>query len=195
MIIRSIKMNDICSFISFFLKKKYSDPKCKQIYTFLLSRASAPYFDILHSWIYRGEIKDPYNEFMVLEKQNVKKENLKEDFNDAYWEMRYTIRQGGLVPIFLEPLKQQILLAGKFLNVVRECGVNVAKPDEMLDTLSQNILNIEQQQNQRSSRIFANNENNDSQAYVYRRDSSLNNSNLSQVATRNDVWAAVEGGV
>ncbi|CAO3622233.1 unnamed protein product [Cunninghamella blakesleeana] len=173
------------------------DPKCKQIYTFLLSRASAPYFDILHSWIYRGEIKDPYNEFMVLEKQNVKKENLKEDFNDAYWEMRYTIRQGGLVPVFLEPLKQQILLAGKFLNVVRECGVSIAKPDEMLDTLSQNIFTIEQQlqQNQRSSRIFTNNENNDSQAYVYRRNSPTNNSNLSQVATRNDVWAAVEGGV
>ncbi|KAI9300938.1 gamma-tubulin complex component protein [Cunninghamella echinulata] len=159
------------------------DPKCKQIYTFLLSRASSPYFDILHSWIYRGEIKDPYNEFMVLEKRNVKKENLKEDFNDAYWEMRYTIRQGGLVPVFLEPLKQQILLAGKFLNVVRECGVNITKPEEMLETLSQNILAIEQQpQNQRTT-------------FAYRRATPPNNSNLSQVATRNDVWAAVDGGI
>lgn len=188
---------NLTNYIQFAICIGNSDPKCKQIYTFLLSRASSPYFDILHSWIYRGEIKDPYNEFMVLEKRNVKKENLKEDFNDAYWEMRYTIRQGGLVPVFLEPLKQQILLAGKFLNVVRECGVNITKPEEMLETLSQNILAIEQQpQNQRTSKSFnTNNDSNDPQAFAYRRATPPNNSNLSQVATRNDVWAAVDGGM
>ncbi|OAC99740.1 hypothetical protein MUCCIDRAFT_127297, partial [Mucor lusitanicus CBS 277.49] len=97
------------------------DPKCKKIYTKLLSKASVPYFEILNFWIYHGEIKDSYNEFMVLEKKSVKKENLKEDYNDTYWETRYTIREGS-VPVFLEPMKNQILLAGKFLNVVRECG-------------------------------------------------------------------------
>ncbi|CAO3688904.1 unnamed protein product [Rhizopus stolonifer] len=106
------------------------DPKCKKMYTFLLSKASAPYFEMLNAWIYHGEIVDPYNEFMILEKTSVKKENLKEDFNDAYWEMRYTIREN-VVPIFLEPVKNQILLAGKYLNVVRECGVNIADPKEM----------------------------------------------------------------
>ena len=45
----------------------FSDPKCKKIYTFLLSKASAPYFEMLNSWIYHGEIIDPYNEFMILE--------------------------------------------------------------------------------------------------------------------------------
>ncbi|ORE20229.1 hypothetical protein BCV71DRAFT_89003 [Rhizopus microsporus] len=106
------------------------DPSCKKIYTFLLSKASAPYFDMLHSWIYHGEIMDPYSEFMIVEKNTVRKENLKEDFNDAYWEMRYTIREGS-VPVFLEPMKNQILLAGKYLNVVRECGVIIADPEEM----------------------------------------------------------------
>lgn len=85
---------------------------------------------MLHSWIYHGEIMDPYNEFMIVEKNTVRKENLKEDFNDAYWEMRYTIREGS-VPVFLEPMKNQILLAGKYLNVVRECGVIIANPEEM----------------------------------------------------------------
>ncbi|ORY93853.1 gamma-tubulin complex component protein [Syncephalastrum racemosum] len=106
------------------------DPHCKKLYAYLLSRASVPYFDILNSWIYRGEIIDPYSEFMVLEKHNVKKENLKEDFNDAYWEMRYTVRDK-LVPSFLVPFKTKILLAGKYLNVVRECGVMIAKPEDM----------------------------------------------------------------
>lgn len=100
------------------------------MFAYLLSRASVPYFEILHSWIYRGKIIDPYNEFMVLEKRNVKKENLKEDFNDAYWEMRYTVREK-LVPSFLQPLQTKILLAGKYLNVVRECGVSIANPEDM----------------------------------------------------------------
>lgn len=96
----------------------------------MLSKASVPYFEILNSWIYHGEIKDPYQESMILEKKSVKKENLKEDYNDTYWETRYTIREGS-VPTFLEPMKNQILLAGKFLNVVRECGVSIANPEEM----------------------------------------------------------------
>lgn len=106
------------------------DVRCKKMFAYLLSRASVPYFEILHSWIYRGKIIDPYNEFMVLEKRNVKKENLKEDFNDAYWEMRYTVREK-LVPSFLQPLQTKILLAGKYLNVVRECGVSIANPEDM----------------------------------------------------------------
>ncbi|KAI9262228.1 gamma-tubulin complex component protein [Phascolomyces articulosus] len=106
------------------------DPRCKKIYAYLLARASVPYFEILHSWIYRGKIIDPHNEFMVLEKLSVRKENLKEDFNDAYWEMRYTVREKW-VPTFLDPLQSKILLAGKYLNVVRECGVNIAKPEDM----------------------------------------------------------------
>lgn len=141
-----------------------SDPKSKKIYTFLLSKASQPYFEILNSWIYHGEIKDPYNEFMVLEKRSVKKENLKEDFNDTYWEMRYTIREGA-VPVFLEPMKNQILLAGKYLNVVRECGVRVANPDEMQSEVSG----------------------------LGQRSDNFRNTSAQFMPTRSEVWAAVDG--
>ncbi|CAO3595871.1 unnamed protein product [Absidia cylindrospora] len=167
------------------------DPKCKQIYSFLLSRASLPYFEILHAWIYRGEIKDPYNEFMVLEKRNVKKENLKEDFNDAYWEMRYTVRENGLVPGFLEPLKQQILLAGKYLNVVRECGVNIAKPEEMMDIMSQDQHSLDAQ-----SSTGSGNQQNQQQPFTLHGNGiyGSKHGDLSQVTTRNDVWLAVDGG-
>lgn len=83
---------------------------------------------------------------MILEKKNVKKENLKEDYNDTYWETRYTIHEE-LVPSFLEPMKNQILLAGKFLNVVRECGVNIANPEEMQnEILGQHIAHDAEQQ-------------------------------------------------
>ncbi|KAL9547650.1 hypothetical protein MBANPS3_006068 [Mucor bainieri] len=151
------------------------DPKCKKIYTKLLSKASVPYFEILNFWIYHGEIKDSYNEFMVLEKKSVKKENLKEDYNDTYWETRYTIREGS-VPVFLEPMKNQILLAGKFLNVVRECGVRIANPQEMQSEILGQTID---------------------------QDLSLNSplanapphpaSNPSFMPTRSEVWAAVDG--
>ncbi|GAA5803659.1 hypothetical protein HPULCUR_009142 [Helicostylum pulchrum] len=141
------------------------DPNSKKMYTYLLSETAVPYFEILNAWIYHGEIRDPYNEFMVLEKRNVKKENLKEDFNDTYWEMRYTIREGG-VPIFLETMKNQILLAGKYLNVVRECGVSIANPEEMQNEMS----GLAQELSINSDR-----------------------GNGPSMSTRSEVWAAVDG--
>jgi gamma-tubulin complex component 2 len=33
----------------------------------------------------------------------------------------------------LQPWKQKILLAGKYLNVIRECGIEVVKPAEEED--------------------------------------------------------------
>jgi trimethylamine:corrinoid methyltransferase-like protein len=34
-----------------------------------------------------------------------------------------------LTPVFLEPWEDMILLAGKYLNVIRECGIEVEVPD------------------------------------------------------------------
>ncbi|KAG0326622.1 hypothetical protein BGZ99_009294 [Dissophora globulifera] len=101
------------------------DPVTKKLYGFLLNKASVPYIGMLESWIHKGEIRDPYEEFMIVESRKVSKENIKEDFNDAYWEQRYTIRENH-VPTFLEPLKTKILLAGKYLNVIRECGIHLS---------------------------------------------------------------------
>ncbi|KAI8393950.1 Spc98 family-domain-containing protein [Radiomyces spectabilis] len=168
------------------------DPKCKSIYSFLLAQASAPYFKILDSWIYHGEIRDVYNEFMVLEKRNMKKENLKEDFNDAYWEMRYTIRENA-VPSFLEPLKTQILLAGKYLNVVRECGVNIAKPEDMLTAMQQTDLASDASADGRSSADEFRHRENRLSGSMYRREPPMS-MEQHHVPSRNDVWAAVNGG-
>lgn len=106
---------------------------------------------------------------MVLEKRNVKKENLKEDYNDTYWEMRYTIREGG-VPEFLDNMKKQILLAGKYLNVVRECGVSIADPEEMQNKMSGLVQNLS-----------------------LNPESGRGNTNGQFMPTRSDVWVAVNG--
>ncbi|OWZ58784.1 gamma-tubulin complex component 2 [Cryptococcus neoformans var. grubii Br795] len=38
---------------------------------------------------------------------------------------------GACIPQFLQPWKHKILLAGKYLNVIRECGIEVKKPGEV----------------------------------------------------------------
>lgn len=35
------------------------------------------------------------------------------------------LRDGACIPLLLEPWKHKVLLAGKYLNVIRECGISV----------------------------------------------------------------------
>ncbi|KAJ1553488.1 hypothetical protein HK405_007772 [Cladochytrium tenue] len=80
---------------------------------------------MLRKWIHHGVIDDPFNEFMIFERQGVYKEQISQDYNDIYWEQRYTLRKDK-VPSFLAPVADKVLLAGKYLNVVRECGETFA---------------------------------------------------------------------
>ena len=93
-----------------------------------LSRAACqPYFKSLEEWIHRGVVHDPYSEFMIKEHGTIQKNRLHEEYNDAYWERRYTVQQES-IPSFLEHVADKILRTGKYLNVVRECGQEVAYP-------------------------------------------------------------------
>ena len=76
---------------------------------------------------YLGVIKDPYNEFLVAEHESVAKERVTEDYNDQYWEQHYTIERER-IPMFLERVAEKILRAGKYLNVIRQCGVTLDSP-------------------------------------------------------------------
>jgi len=98
----------------------------KELFTFLLDKAAAPYFLILKKWIFCGVLEDPFSEFFVKENRHFKKENVEKDLNDKYWDERFTFRQD-MVPIFLEKQKARVLQAGKYLNVIRECGNNEVK--------------------------------------------------------------------
>ncbi|KAG8936682.1 hypothetical protein FRC02_000140 [Tulasnella sp. 418] len=73
---------------------------------------------------------------------------MESDYNDDYWERRYTLRDGSAVsgqqtgvpkarseggrlpggaciPPILNVWKHKVLLAGKYLNVIRECGIDI----------------------------------------------------------------------
>ncbi|XP_069609154.1 gamma-tubulin complex component 2 isoform X1 [Ranitomeya imitator] len=113
------------------------DIQAQEICLYLTKAASAPYFVILEKWIYRGIINDPYSEFMV-EEHELQKEKIQDDYNDKYWDCRYTIVQQQ-IPSFLQKVAEKILSTGKYLNVVRECGCDVTCPDakEIIYTLKE----------------------------------------------------------
>lgn len=97
------------------------DPAARKTLEGLLRDASKPYMDMLNQWLHRGTIKDPHGEFLIREQKTINRDHLDEDFTDAYWEKRYTIRYNEIPPQ-LDTVKEKVLLAGKYLNVVKECG-------------------------------------------------------------------------
>ncbi|GAB5031649.1 gamma-tubulin complex component 2 [Nannochloropsis oceanica] len=99
------------------------DEKSAQTHSFLLEKAAGPYMVMLEGWIYRGVLEDPYCEFMIREEQGLEKENVQEDFNAAYWDARSTIRPEHVFGE-LEEFRPKILTTGKYLNVIRECGLD-----------------------------------------------------------------------
>lgn len=86
----------------------------------ILEKASVPFLAMLSQWLFRGELVDTYKEFMIQEDSSVTKETLEDDFNAQYWESRYTLRHE-YVPKLLRDYAFKILIAGKYLNVIRGC--------------------------------------------------------------------------
>ncbi|QSS64218.1 spindle pole body component alp4 [Histoplasma capsulatum] len=103
------------------------DPTTGTLLQTLLREASRPYMTMLNEWLHQGAINDPHAEFLVKEQKGIKRDKLEEDYTDEYWEKRYTIRDSE-VPPQLDTVRDKVLLAGKYLNVVRECGgVDISK--------------------------------------------------------------------
>nr|KAF6425914.1 tubulin gamma complex associated protein 2 [Molossus molossus] len=113
------------------------DSQAQELCLYLTKAASVPYFEILEKWIYRGIINDPYSEFMV-EEHELRKEKIQEDYNDRYWDQRYTVVQRQ-IPSFLQKMAGKVLSTGKYLNVVRECRHDVTCPvaKEIIYTLKE----------------------------------------------------------
>ena len=97
------------------------DQKAQEVALYLTKSACAPFFEMLSLWLHKGEVSDPYCEFMIKENTEITKGSLHEEYNDYFWERRYTVFQEN-IPGFLEHAAEKILQTGKFLNVVRNCG-------------------------------------------------------------------------
>ncbi|KAG7095179.1 hypothetical protein E1B28_005958 [Marasmius oreades] len=127
------------------------DPTANMLYGQLLRDAGTPYVNMLKGWVTTGRLVDPYEELLVKESKFINRGILELDYTDEYWERRYTLRDGSTssnskrhqagipprravggrlpggacIPPLLESWKHKILLAGKYLNVIRECGIDI----------------------------------------------------------------------
>jgi len=100
------------------------DDATQSLYTHLLTHASKPYYDMLRVWLTQGLIQDSYDEFHIKQRKDMRKENVRRDFNDTYWDERYTVKDDD-VPAFMLSMSDKILTTGKYLNVIRECGRSI----------------------------------------------------------------------
>ncbi|KAH8830235.1 Spc98 family-domain-containing protein [Flagelloscypha sp. PMI_526] len=130
------------------------DPEANLVYGTLLKDAGRPYLEMLKVWVTTGRLDDSYEELMVKESKFINRGILESDYTDEYWERRYTLRDGSTVsgpskrhqagvpaprtvggrlpggacvPPLLERWKHKVLLAGKYLNVIRECGIEIPR--------------------------------------------------------------------
>ncbi|KAF8880566.1 Spc98 family-domain-containing protein [Infundibulicybe gibba] len=148
----AVKGGEVLTIIYERMQNMSGDPTAHTLYGTLLKAAGQPYVGMLRVWILKGRLVDPYEELLVKESKFINRGILEMDYTDEYWERRYTLRDGSTlsapskrqqagvpqprsvggrlpggacVPPLLEPWKHKILLAGKYLNVIRECGIEV----------------------------------------------------------------------
>ncbi|CAH1100461.1 unnamed protein product [Psylliodes chrysocephalus] len=100
------------------------DERAQELCLKLMEAACLPYMKMLGMWIYKGIISDPISEFLVEDNEVIQREDMPVDYSADYWEKKYAVRRER-IPKFLEPVADIILKAGKYLNVIRQCGKQV----------------------------------------------------------------------
>eukprot|EP00762_Andalucia_godoyi_P008673 ANDGO_00429.mRNA.1 Gamma-tubulin complex component 3 len=98
------------------LLHKYSahgDPQVASMIKQILDKSSLPLFAMIHAWMFRGELEDPFKEFFVhIHAANTGTSNI--------WNDRYMLEES-LVPSLLPiQVAKNILLVGKTLHFIRD---------------------------------------------------------------------------
>ncbi|XP_050430669.1 gamma-tubulin complex component 2-like [Adelges cooleyi] len=95
-----------------------ADELLKNLLEGMAQVSTIPFFDSLEKWIFKGQVFDPCDEFMI------KSGNLTlSDDTEKYWNKCYAIKHE-FVPSYLEKYKEIILRTGKYLNALYHCNVS-----------------------------------------------------------------------
>jgi len=156
----SVKGGEVLTIIYERMQNMSGDPTATKVYGKLLTAAGRPYVEMIRAWVATGRLMDPHEELLVKESKFIDRGILEMDYTDEYWERRYTLRDGSIssgsskrhqagippprsvggrlpggacVPPLLESWKHKILLAGKYLNVIRECGIEMPRDKDYED--------------------------------------------------------------
>ena len=102
------------------------DPSARALVLRLLAAASRPYVRAVERWVYEGVVDDPYDEFLVVEREELRKESLADEYNAKYWERRFTTRAE--TPRFLSgALAEMALVTGKYIDAARESRRRISR--------------------------------------------------------------------
>ncbi|KAI0828525.1 Spc98 family-domain-containing protein [Trametes gibbosa] len=156
----AVKGGEVLAILHDRMQSMSGDPAARELYGALLRDAGKPYVEMVQAWIRTGKLFDPYEELLVKESKFINRGTLEMDYTDEYWERRYTLRDGSTlggsskqhqagvpparsaggrlpggacIPAVLERWKHKILLAGKYLNVIRECGIEIRRDPSQED--------------------------------------------------------------
>lgn len=123
----------------------------------LTKSAAIPYFDIMKTWIYYGEIGDPRKEFFIEDTHNhtnsvmngtsdplnisQKNYDIESDedeydddfgkFDDKYWDVRYKINPSK-TPCFLKKYEQTIYKTGKYVSIINKVKQKLMKSSKVI---------------------------------------------------------------
>ncbi|KAJ5683725.1 uncharacterized protein N7477_000070 [Penicillium maclennaniae] len=88
----------------------------------LLAHVTRPFYDMLRSWIYDGELSDPYKEFFVAEPTSRPGTNQRH-IATSVWEDKYKLDDDLVPSIITQDFAKKVFLIGKSLNFIRYgCG-------------------------------------------------------------------------
>ncbi|KAJ1999882.1 gamma tubulin complex Spc97/GCP2 subunit Alp4 [Coemansia thaxteri] len=125
--------------ISDMIRLRGGDASSRQLYEFLLSKASVPFLHMLTHWLHTGELEDskpssPGGEFMVASDSEgvsartfIDADALEDFAGKAPIDPQYLsfVSVPELTPVFLRPYAVQIVRTGEYLNILRACGVDL----------------------------------------------------------------------
>lgn len=88
----------------------------------LLTHVTRPFYDMLRSWIYDGELSDPYKEFFVAEPE-FRPSTDPRNIATSVWEDKYKLDDDMVPSIITQDFAKKVFLIGKSLNFIRTgCG-------------------------------------------------------------------------
>ncbi|KAJ2481311.1 gamma tubulin complex Spc97/GCP2 subunit Alp4 [Coemansia sp. RSA 2131] len=130
--------------ISNLIKLRGGDSSTRQLYEFLLTKASVPFLQMLSHWLCTGELEDskpgePGREFMVASDNDgvSARTFIDTESMDVDNRLRQDTRRLGFVsvpeltPAFLLPYATKIVRTGEYLNILRVNGVNLRTLDKL----------------------------------------------------------------
>jgi Gamma tubulin complex component N-terminal len=109
----------------------HGDPYVRAFAHKLLMQITRPWYEMLKTWIYEGQLRDPFQEFFVRETAVPAPKSRYDGYGNyttppsktSAWEGKYSL-EDSLVPGFIgEQVARKVFLIGKSLNFIRgDCG-------------------------------------------------------------------------